>query len=116
MSSFSSWLESKYLEWQMAEGERKSIDEFSKFLGVSRPAVSSWLNGHREPTGWNVDKLAQKLGDEVYEILGLQPPEMLDPQLARLVEAYEQASPEQQAELLQQALRLIGFRPEDELP
>lgn len=75
MSEFSSWFETKYLEWQIRESGRKSVDKFSTYLGVSQPAVSSWLNGHRKPTGRNVEKLAEKLGPEIYDLLGLQRPD-----------------------------------------
>lgn len=72
------------------------------------------MNGRREPSGWSVDKLASKLGIEVYDLLGLQRPEIYDPQLYQLIEAYHQASDEQKQYLLEQALRLVGFKPEDD--
>lgn len=111
--NFPQWFEKQFLEWQLKEGGRKTVHEFAAFLGVSQPTVSTWLNGTREPTGKNVDKIAEKLDHEVYEILGLRTPKIYnDPQLAQLLATYEQATAEQKAELLRQALRLIGYEPE----
>lgn len=52
-----------------------TLDDFAKYLGVSQPTVSSWLNGKRRPTGKNIDTIADLLGPEIYDLLGLQRPD-----------------------------------------
>lgn len=44
------WFEKKYLEWQLENG-RKSLDEFSKYLSISRGYVSQIMNGDRKTIG-----------------------------------------------------------------
>lgn len=78
---FSHFLEMKYLEWQQKQGQRKTIEEFAQFLGVSQAAVSFWMNGKRTPTAESVRLLADIFGPEVYDTLGLERP---DPDLAYL--------------------------------
>lgn len=76
---FSEFLEMKYLEWQRGLRQRKTVEEFAQFIGVSQAAVSFWMGGKRKPSGDNVKLLASKLGPEVYDVLGLEQP---DPDLA----------------------------------
>lgn len=75
MNNFRQFLEMKFLEWQQRAGGRKTVYEFADYIGVSQPAVSSWWNETRIPQGDNVRKLAEKLGLEVYDVLGLPRPD-----------------------------------------
>jgi len=83
---FRQFLELKFLEWQRGEGGRKTVKQFAKYLGVSQQSVSSWWNETRIPQGDNVQKLANKLGLEVYDVLGLPRP---DADLHYLQQAWE---------------------------
>jgi len=73
---FSRWFERKFVEWQNSTGKRKTIDEFAKWLGFKQPIVSLWMSGDRSPSQYSADRIALKLGDEVYTLLGLQPSDM----------------------------------------
>ena len=73
------WLNKKFLEWEMAQGSRKTLTEFSEWLEISQPTLSNYMNGERTPTGKNVHRLADKLGPEIYDLLEIQNP---DPDLA----------------------------------
>ena len=100
---FSQWFENQFLGWQMEAGGRKTVHEFATYLGVSQSTVSTWLNGTREPTGKNIDRIAERLNFEVYEILGLRTPDIYnDPQFKKLLDAYETASGEQKKEIVRQ--------------
>ena len=74
MSNFSEWLKHKYHEWQNGQDGIPPLTEFAKYIGVKHQSVSAWLLGKQTPDGDNVLKLAEKLGYEVYEILGVEPP------------------------------------------
>lgn len=76
-SEFSVWIEKKYLEWQIKQGERKSITEFSEWLGFAKSTVVQWMNDQRRPNQENAMILAQKLGMEAYDKLGLLRPDPL---------------------------------------
>lgn len=72
---FSEFLERKFLTWQASQGKRRTIGEFAKSIGVAQTTVSSWLNGERKPEGESLRKLANKLGIDVYDALGLPRPD-----------------------------------------
>ena len=72
---FKEWLLNQYLDWQSREGEHKTISEFASYLGVKQPYVSAWLNGDHKPGKKYIPKLAEKLGDEAYVMLGIPVPD-----------------------------------------
>lgn len=74
-NSFSQFLQMKFLEWQQHLGERKTVLDFARYLDVSQQNISNWWNEERRPQGENIRKLADKLGLEVYDALGLERPD-----------------------------------------
>lgn len=72
---FTQFLELKFLEWQQAEGGRKTVKQFAAYIGVSQSTISTWWNGDRSPEGENIQKIAHKLGIEVYDVLGIPRPD-----------------------------------------
>jgi hypothetical protein len=90
MNDFPSWLFNKYLDWLKTQGEVKTKSDFAKWLGVSRPIVSLWMSGERKPTGKSIQKLSEKLGGEVYDMVGLPRP---DPDLKLVANYWEELSP-----------------------
>lgn len=88
MNAFSDWLRNKYLDWQRQQGGLKTMVEFANYLGVKQQSMSVWINGKQKPDGDNVLKLAEKLGFEVYEILGVDPP-VSDARLWALMKNWE---------------------------
>lgn len=72
--NFPQYLEKKYLEWQQVVGERKTVREFAEYIGVSASSITMWWKGKRTPEGDNIQKLAEKLGIEVYDILEIPRP------------------------------------------
>ena len=75
MNSFRTWLELNYIEWQKNEGGRKTVKEYAEYLGTTQSTLSSWLNETRKPQEENIRKIADKLGLEVYDVLGLERPD-----------------------------------------
>ena len=108
--AFSNWLEKKYLEWQIKHG-RKSVTEFSNWLGVERSLVTKWMNEKgRKPSMENTFILAQKLGMEVYAVLGLPRP---DPLLFRLQALLDMLT-EQERAAIEAALNKAELRGQNE--
>lgn len=101
---FPAWLEQKYLEWQGKRGRRATLAQFADHLGISAPLLSHYLNGLRKPTAENVRKLAQRLGAEIYDILGLQDP---DPKLRFIARNWGRLTSEQQQQLLGAAEKML---------
>ncbi len=91
------WLTVKFLEWQNAQGDVCSISEWAEWLSVNsrklvitRPSLSLWMNDKRHPTGDFLEVLAEKLGPELYDVLGKSRP---DAKLAFVTSVWHRLSP-----------------------
>jgi len=91
LNSFRQFLEIQFLEWQQRSGGRKTVFQFAEYLGVKQQTVSNWWNETRMPQGENVRKIAEKLGVEVYDVLGLPRP---DPDLFYIQGVWDELTPE----------------------
>ncbi len=98
-TEFSKWLECQYLEWQTSSGHRQTVSEFAKWLGFKQSIVSLWMNGDRTPGQASADRLALKLGREVYDLLGLEP---ADPRRVRISEIWQYLTDNQRDKIMQQ--------------
>lgn len=90
---FGTFLERRYLEWQIEIGERKSQAEFARLIGVSRASVTNWMNGENLPDLENAKKIAAVLGPETFDILGMPRQNVY---LQKINQLFERLSPEQQ--------------------
>jgi len=115
MNEFTHWLNLKFLEWQSETGQRQTLKAFAQCIGVKPTTLSSWLNADVLPTGDKVQLLADKLGYEVYGVLGIEAKEPVSLQKARV--AYNELPPERQAEFSEQLEKVVddwmkanGFR------
>lgn len=101
---FPKFLEFKYLEWQRTQGGRKTVKEFAAYIGVSQSTISSWWNEDRKPEGENLRRLAEKLGIEVYDVLGIPRP---DSNLLYIQSIWQELEPEKRTALREQAERYV---------
>jgi transcriptional regulator with XRE-family HTH domain len=99
---FSTLLERKFLQWQIEIGERKSQAEFAQLLGVSRSALTMWMNGTHLPDRESAGKLANFLGTEIYDLLELPRP---DPNLQKIKRVWENIPSDKQQKLAEIAER-----------
>lgn len=100
---FAEWIEGKFLFWMGETGKRRTVTEFAKYIGVSQSLMSQWLNGRYLPDLKNITKIAERLGPEVYDLLGLQRP---DPDFQRLVKLFGELDAQGKEELLQAAKQI----------
>ena len=100
MKDAASWLDMKFLDWQTSHGKRKTLTQFADYLGISQSLLSHYMNGTHSPSGENVEKIALRLGDEIYAILGLPTPDL---QLRTINRLWGQIPPEQRQKLIDQA-------------
>ncbi len=83
------WLENKFREWRAQQSSRKAgITQFAEYLGVSRNTINNWMLKGQRPEGENVQRIAEKLGVEIYDILGLHRP---DPKLQEVIRNWSEA-------------------------
>ena len=74
---FATVLLTKMHEWESSKGKRVTIQEFAAYLEVSQPLLSIWLKGNTKPTEENIKLLASKLGNRIYDSLGITRPNPL---------------------------------------
>lgn len=83
--SFSEYIYKKFVEWEETKKtprkKRMSFSAFARWLSdntlkkkVNQQAVDSWLNGAVPKDEKYILVLSEKLGDEVYEVLGKEKP------------------------------------------
>ena len=75
LAAIAAWLNRRFLEWQSSTGARKSIRDFSEYLGVDYSLLTKWLSGTAAPGNENVIILGNRLGPEIYDIRGWPRPE-----------------------------------------
>ena len=104
-------LNRKFLEWELSQGKRKTLGQFSEYLGVSRISLSDWINGKYVPKSQNIGKLAEKLGPEIYDLVGIPRPKphQLDEKTEELIQLIGQFSPEIQMDMIRVYQKLIPY-------
>jgi len=90
------WLDRKFNEWQIEVG-RATITEFADYLDIPRPQLSHYMNARNKPEGENIEKIASKLGNTIYDILGLQRPE---PELRYIHQLFDEIEPHEQKDMM----------------
>ena len=83
---FADFLLRQMQRWETAQGKRTTIQGFAHHLEISQPLMSIWLKGNTRPSDEKIELLAAKLGNEVYDALGMTRP---DPDLQRLNQIWE---------------------------
>lgn len=77
---FSNWIEGKFLNWRNEKirkhGKGTSVAEFARQFGVSQQLMSKWMekDGPKPTHAKHISSLAAVYGNEVYEVLGMDPP------------------------------------------
>jgi hypothetical protein len=95
---FSEWITHKYIEWRGdAVGRERSVTGYAEYLGVTQQLLSGWMNGEFKPAQKNAEKIANKVGGEVYEVLEI--PQAERPVPKNLRELINKIPPENQEEL-----------------
>lgn len=106
ITPFAKLLEEKFLDWERREGTRKALFEYANFLGVNRPTLSQWMNGKRTPQDKDlIELLARKLGNDVYDALGLPRP---DPEFAYVHYRWKELSSEQKSAVKEQIIKFLS--------
>ncbi len=74
MATIKDWLNQKFVEWEKSQGHKQSYYAFARYLEVSQSGLGQWMIGSGVPSGDDLLNIANKLGAEVYDILGLPRP------------------------------------------
>jgi len=104
MSQFSEWLMQQFVAWEQQMPRRQSYSAFARYLEVNQSSFSQWMAGNYVPTGENLQKIATKLGYEIYNVLGERPIQVYavpDMDLAYIVSIWERLDPSDRQLILQ---------------
>lgn len=102
-SEFANWLEVQFINWMRERGEVTTQREFAEYLGLDQVQLSHYINERRKkPDKKSLIKLADKLGPEVYDVLGLARP---DADLKQVTAVWHKLDEETKQEILEIALR-----------
>lgn len=92
---FSDFINEKYEDWRrkQGEGEKRTVTRFAEWLGIPQSTVATWLSGGYPPSNeGTIRKLADKLGPDVYDILGIK-----DPFVIEIMNKLDKLTPENRA-------------------
>jgi hypothetical protein len=90
MTPFQQLLVDYTLELQNKKGRLIGDTEMARHFKVNYGSYNAWVNGTREPDMSNAIKIAEKIGPQVYDVLGL--PRVVssrNPQLRFIVEYWD---------------------------
>ncbi len=107
---FADFLLRQMQQWEAARGKRMTIQGFADHLEVSQPLLSIWLKGNTRPSREKIERLATKLGNEVYPALGLPKP---DPDLQRLNQIWPHIPETMRRSIVKQAERFLSGKNND---
>jgi transcriptional regulator with XRE-family HTH domain len=108
--AFAALLLHQMQQWESAQGKRATLRGFANHLEVSQPLLSIWMKGNTRPSTEKIELLAAKLGNQVYEVLGLPKP---DPDLLRLNQIWPHIPEAMRRSIVKQAEQyLSGTRDE----
>jgi transcriptional regulator with XRE-family HTH domain len=86
LTPFQNFLLDAYAHYVSRTRRRKTTDtQFSMWLGVSPVTYNAWVNGTRKPDLASALKLSDKLGLEVFDVLGFPRVYAVDDPLLRLI-------------------------------
>lgn len=74
MATVKDWLNKKFAEWEKTQGGKQSFYAFARYLEVSQSGLGQWMTGNGGPSGDDLLSIANKLGPEIYDVLGLPRP------------------------------------------
>jgi transcriptional regulator with XRE-family HTH domain len=97
MEEFKDYLLEKLQDYERVARHRISLNEFADYLGVSRPTVSLWLQGKIKPSYEFASLISEKLGNDVFSILGYSPP---DPELQYIERNWSKVSDQVQQSII----------------
>lgn len=98
-----------FTNWLLEELEKQKMSpaELARRSGLSRTAISNYINEQRYPNSAALEAIAHALGypaETVYRAAGILPPTSdADEEARQLIFLFQNASPERRAELLRYA-------------
>jgi len=108
LPQFKDFFFQQFSDWEKSQpGKRSTFTAFADYLShnslnlvIRQQYVSGWIKGDFEPSEKYAPALAEKLGNEVYEILEFKPP---NPLLLAINSRWEHIPPDKQQKLAELA-------------
>lgn len=113
-ATINEWLFNKFVEWEKQQpGRRSTYSAFARYLDVKQQSLSSWINGTSEPKIESAYKISLKLGNEIFEIMNIEPPDNL---LLYITANWDQLPPEIQNSVHEQIAHYLATHGENNEP
>jgi hypothetical protein len=115
MATAKDWLTQKFTEWEKTQGGRQSYYAFARYLEVGQSGLAQWMMGSATPSGDDLLSIANKLGPEIYDVMGLPRPSA---EAQRVTVSFASLPPDLRQRLtsalaeLEQSLRNARLRPD----
>jgi len=97
MSRVSEYLMQKFLDWQTATGELKTVTDFGKLMGIDQVHMSLYIRGKRPPVPKHKTLIIGYFGEEAVRAFDE------DPDLFFFQENWEHFTPEERREMRSKA-------------
>ena len=83
------WLEKRYSEWKATQDRKHdSLSAFAIFLGIKEQLLNALVNNRRTSVSQETaDKIADKLGDDIYDLVDLPRPDPLKRRVAAILDS-----------------------------
>lgn len=105
-TDFQKLLFEAWIDYQKAAGTPVTQKDFAEFLGINNTLLSHYFKGKRTPKNMKIiQKLEEKLGQEIYPVLGLASP---DPMLRSIEKRWHLISPDVKKQINRIILDHIG--------
>lgn len=106
-STLAHWLDQQFLEWRATQDRKHgSLTAFANYLGIKEELLNLFVNGRRTSMSQvTADRIADKLGDEIYDLVDLPRP---DPYLRRVVRVWHRVSESRKKYIVELAEKEAG--------
>lgn len=87
-----------FVAWQSDEKEDRDYQDFAEYLDIPAPTFYKYKDGKSRPPRENADKIAAKLGPEIYDVCGYPRP---NPLKQKIEEVFDQLPEVEQYKVLE---------------
>ncbi len=82
------WINLRYLEYRgLAIGRERTVTEFARYLGLTQPTMTNLMNRSVPSRAKTIQKFVRIYGPEVYDVLGMERPDLITDLEAQLKNA-----------------------------
>lgn len=79
------WINRQYLDYRgLAIGRERTVTKFARYIGLTQPTMTNLMNKSVPKRAETIQKFVRIYGPEVYDVLGMEKPDLIDELEAQL--------------------------------